>query len=113
MSFKEPSFLDRQAAARNAKKDIMEKFKSKPAPDDPEVLKRQAERQALAVQRADAQRVRDAAKAEKRAREAELAAEAAVQAERERLAAEEAALALKAQQKAARDARYAARKARK
>ena len=44
-------FLDRQAAARNAKKGILEKFKTKPAPDDPEVLKRQAERQELAAQR--------------------------------------------------------------
>ena len=63
MSFKEPSFLDRQAAARNAKKGILEKFKTKPAPDDPEVLKRQAERQELAAQRAEAQRAKAAVKA--------------------------------------------------
>lgn len=113
MGFKEPTFLDRQTAAKNAKKDILEKFKAKPGPDDPEVRKREAERQAVAVKRAEAQRARELAKVEKKARDAQLAIEAAAQAEHDKAAKEAAAIALKAEQKAARDARYAARKAKK
>ena len=51
MGFKEPSFLDRQSAAQNARKSILEKFKAKPGPDDPAVLKRAAERQAQVAER--------------------------------------------------------------
>jgi hypothetical protein len=111
--FKEPSFADRQKAAQEARKSILEKFRAKPGPDDPAVLKRQAEREAQAITRAAAKQARDAAKAEKAIRDAELAAQAI--AEAERLKAEQAAqeLALQAEQKAARDARYAARKKRK
>ena len=110
MGFKEPTFADRQGAAQNAKKALLERFKAKPGPDDPETLKRQAERQAIAEQRALAQKAREQEKAEKKAREAEKAAELAAQAERERAEKEAADIALKAEQKAARDARYAARK---
>ena len=110
MGFKEPTFLDLQAAARNAKKDILAKFKAKPGPDDPEVIKRQAERQAVAAQRAEAQKARELEKTQKKARDAALAAEAAAQAERDKARKEAAAIALQAEQKAARDARYAARK---
>ena len=113
MGFKEPSFLDRQAAARNAKKDIVEKFKAKPGPDDPAVLKRAAERQAQAAARAESQRQRDLAKAEQKAREAELAAQAEIEALRVQAEKEAAEAGLKAEQKAARDARYAARKKKK
>lgn len=113
MGFKEPSFLDRQSAAQNARKGILEKFKAKPAADDPAVLKRQAERVALAEERAKAQKIREAAKAEKKARDAELAAQAAAEALRLEAEKKAAAEELKAQQKAARDARYAARKNRK
>ena len=38
--FKEPSFADRQKAALEARKSILEKFKAKPGLDDPEVAKR-------------------------------------------------------------------------
>ena len=76
MGFKEPSFADRQSAAQNARKSILEKFKAKPAADDPAVLKRQGERVAQAEERAKAQKQREAAKLEKKAREAELAAQA-------------------------------------
>jgi hypothetical protein len=111
--FKEPSFADRQKAAMEARKSILEKFRAKPGPDDPEVLKRQAEREAQAATRAAAKQARDAEKAAKAIRDAEEAAQAA--AEAERLKAEQAAqeIALQAEQKAARDARYAARKKRK
>lgn len=85
----------------------------RPAPDDPTVLQRKAERQAIAVARE--------ARIEAKARAAiELtASQAAERAEQtailERKAREEADLAVtsQAEQKALRDARYAARKKRK
>jgi hypothetical protein len=113
MGFKEPSFADRQAAAQNARKSILDKFKAKPGPDDPEVLKKAAERQAQATARAEAQKLREAARVEKLAREAEHAAHVAAEAQRLQAEKEAAEIALKAEQKAARDARYAARKKKK
>jgi len=108
--FKEPSFADRQKAAQEARKNILEKFKAKPGLNDPAVLQRQAEREAQAAERAKAKLAREAAKAEQKAREAEAAAEAAAQIVREQEAAAAAEFALEAERKAARDARYAARK---
>ena len=96
--FKEPGFADRQKAAQQARQNILEKFRSQPGPDDPAVKRRQAEREAVAAERAKAKLARDAAKAEQKLREQELAA-------RE--------VALEAERKAARDARYAARKKKK
>jgi hypothetical protein len=113
MGFKEPSFADRQAAAQNARKKVLEKFKAQPGPDDPAVLKKAAERQAQAIARAEAQKLREAARLEKKAREAELAAQAEAEARRMQAEKEAAEAELKAQQKAARDARYAARKKKK
>jgi hypothetical protein len=108
--FKEPSFADRQKAAQEARKNILEKFRAKPGLNDPAVQQRQAEREAQAAERAKAKLVREAAKAEQKAREAEAAAEALalIAREKEEAAAREAAL--EAERKAARDARYAARK---
>jgi hypothetical protein len=111
--FKEPSFADRQKAAQQARQNILNKFKSQPGLDDPEVAKRRAEREAQAAERAKAKLARDAAKAEKQRLEAEAAAQAAAQLarEKEEAAAREAELEL--ERKAARDARYAARKKKK
>ena len=75
--FKEPSFADRQKAAQEARQNILNKFRSQPGPDDPEVQQRQAEREAQAAERAKAKLAREAAKAEQKAREAEAAAQAA------------------------------------
>src|SRR6266436_2254949 len=75
--FKEPSFADRQKAAQQARQDILNKFRAKPGPDDPEVKQRQAEREAQAAARAKVREAREAAKAEQKAREAEAAALAA------------------------------------
>ncbi len=111
--FKEPSFADRQKAALEARKTILDKFRAKPGPDDPAVQKRQAEREAQARSRADAKAARDLAKAEKIKRDAELAAQAAAELARQEAEKAAAELALQAEQKAARDARYAARKKRK
>lgn len=118
--YKGSTFNDRQAASATAKKAVLEKFRSRPGPDDPAVQERLAQQKAIAeareVRAAERQRARDAEKARLAALEAERQAELA------RLAAEQrardaeaaaAALALQAQQKAERDARYAARKARR
>jgi hypothetical protein len=111
--FKEPSFADRQKAAQQAKKDILNKFRSQPGVDDPAVIQRRAEREAQAAERAKAKLVREAAKAEQKIRDAEAAAQAAVQLAREKEEAVAKEAALEAEKKAARDARYAARKKRK
>ena len=108
--FKEPSFADRQKAAQEARKNILEKFRAKPGLDDPAVLQRAAAREAQAAERAKAKLAREAAKAEQKAREEQAAAEAAAQILREQEAAAAAEFALEAERKAARDARYAARK---
>ena len=75
--FKEPGFADRQKAAQLAKKNLLNKFRAQPGPDDPAVAKRRSEREAVAANR-----------------------------ERARLAREHHLT----EQKARRDARYAARK---
>ncbi|MGN6572471.1 MAG: DUF6481 family protein [Pseudolabrys sp.] len=122
MSFQTPDLNDRHKSAAAAKKALLEKFRA--AAEDPRRAEREAERRAIAEARDKRNAEREAAR---KAREAELAAEAARQAELaekarkeqeelERLIALEKAdaeLKLLADQKAARDARYAARKAAK
>lgn len=111
------SFSDRIENQNKAKQALIKKMQSAPKPDDPEVI---ARREAKAAQMAANQAAREKRRAEK---------EAAEKAEAERIAAEEAAkkyeeerakreeaeklVALLDAQKAARDARYAARKARR
>jgi hypothetical protein len=108
--FKEPGFADRQKAAQEARKNILNKFRSQPGPDDPAVKARQAEREAFAAARAKVSAEREAAKAERirLAEEAAAATAARLLREKEEAAARQAAI--EAEQKAARDARYAARK---
>ena len=116
-SFKEQGFNQRLEAAAKARQALVEKFKSRPAEDDPEMIKLREQQKAVAEARA----LREAEKAERKRKEAEerAAREAAEKAERERAerrAAIEAVIrgeALAAEQKAKRDQRYAARKARK
>lgn len=121
MSYKEPSFQDRTAAAAKAKQKALELLRAKPAVDPAELEARrkvQEERdRAVAAERAAKAEALAAVKAEKLAKKQ---AEAQRQAEEQAAAAEAAALKearLKppsaAEMKAARDARYAARKARK
>ena len=111
--FKEPGFADRQKAALEARKNLLNKFRSQPAPDDPAVLQRRAEREAIAARREEARLAREAALAEQKRRDEEAAAAEAIRLAREK--EEEAArlAALEAEQKAKRDARYAARKKKK
>ncbi len=119
--FKDPKFSDRLSAAADAKKAAMEKFRAAvPKPDDPAVIERVAAQQAIIEARearvAIRQTAREAEAARVAAEQARLAEEAAAKVrEQEALEADNAAkaVALKAQQQAARDARYAARKARR
>ena len=129
--YRDKSFAERRTAAIEAKKALLEKFKAKPAPDDPAVLAKQAERQAILEAREKRAAEKEKLRQEKLAREAEDRAQREAAAEAARVAAEEAAqaeakareaeeseriarlLADEATLKAKRDARYAARKARK
>ncbi len=103
MSFKDPSFQDRIGSAADAKKKALEQLRSR-RPVDEKVL---AERQAKRLER----ETRDAEKA--------AAKKAAQQAAKDSKADEAAAKAAvpppptEEERKAARDARYAARKARR
>lgn len=105
--YKAPDFNERTAAARAAKQRALDALRNKPALDPAVVAERQAARAA-----------RDAAAAERRATRQRAASEA----EADKLAARESgpqavlpepARRSEAELKAARDARYAARKARK
>jgi hypothetical protein len=111
---KAPDFVERRNAATNAKKTALEKFRAHAG--DPGLAERQTARVALAGERTAAKKAREIEKAERKARDAELAMEAkrAADAQAERALAETASreLALQTERKAARDARYAARKAR-
>jgi hypothetical protein len=123
MSFRVPDVLERRNNAAAVKKAMLDKFRAvtqDPVLAEQQRLKRVAisdARDAREAEREAARKIREAEIAAQAAREAEVAA----QAQREREAAEalakteeaERALALAAEQKAARDARYAARKAAK
>lgn len=110
-------FAERRDAALEAKKRLLLKFKAAPKPDDPEVQARLAERQALAeardarkAERAETKRL----EAERERAEAEAAAIAkALETEAAEAASAEESAARELADKAERDRRYAARKARK
>jgi hypothetical protein len=102
-SFKDPSFQDRVGRAAEAKRKALDQLRSKPPLDEKIVAERKAARQK-----------REASELERRA-----ARKASEQAAKEAKAAKAAAKAAapqpasEAQRKIERDARYAARKARK
>ena len=50
-AFKHTSFQDRQKSAAESKKALLAKFHMRPAADDPVVLEREAQRQAIVVAR--------------------------------------------------------------
>jgi septal ring factor EnvC (AmiA/AmiB activator) len=110
-SYKDPSFQDRVGRAAEAKQKALDKLRSKP-PVDEKVL---AERQAARLKREAAEAEKRAAKkaAEQAAKEAQAEAEARAAAEAAAQAAAVPAPPTEAERKAARDARYAARKNRK
>ncbi|TIU23749.1 DUF6481 family protein, partial [Mesorhizobium sp.] len=123
--YREKDVFERRNAANEAKKALLERFKARPAADDPAVLARQAERKAILEARAIREAEKARLKQEKLAREAAEKAEREAAAEAARIAAEEAAqaeakireaeeneriarlLADEAERKAKRDARYA------
>jgi hypothetical protein len=111
---KAPDFVERRNAATNAKKAALEKFRAHAV--DPALAERQTARLALAGERTAAKKAREIERAERKARDGELAMEAkrAADAHAERALAEAASreLDLQTERKVARDARYAARKAR-
>lgn len=111
--FREPGFADRQKAAQDARKNLLNKFKSQPGPDDPSVAAKRAEREALAAKRAEAKAAREAERADQKRLEEEAKAAEAARLAREAEEAAANAAALEAEQKAKRDARYAARKAKR
>ena len=113
-------FSDRASASAEAKQAMLAKFQSRPSLEDPDVQKRIAERRAVAEARAVREAERDRRKAEEAQRlavEKETARLAELAAREEEEKSKQAQVAsleeLKARQKAARDARYAARKQRK
>lgn len=118
--YKGSTFTDRQLASAEARRAVLEKFRARPGPEDPAVQQRIAEQLAAAETRAARAAERRRAKEAEAARaatieaerQAELARQAALQRQRDAEAAA-AALTRAAEQKAARDARYAARKARR
>lgn len=106
--YQEPGFHERTAAARRAKTEALNALRAKPPVDEAELARRTAER--LAKEAAAAEKTAAARQAKEQAKLDKL--------ERAREAAEAAAAALprvltEAERKAARDARYAARKSRK
>jgi hypothetical protein len=102
-----PSYAERQAAAAEAKKALLAKLKPKPTVVDPNFeerrLQRELELEELRANRAAERQARREAAARKEAERHALDAEIA----------EAMELELRAKQKAARDARYAARKQRR
>ena len=111
--FREPGFADRQKAANDARKNLLNKFKSQPGHDDPAVVARRAEREALSAKRAEAKATREAEKAEQKRIEEEAKTAEAARIAREAEEAVAKQTAMEAEQKAKRDARYAARKAKR
>ena len=115
--FKGKGLSDRQKNANEAKQALLRKMREAPRPDDPEVVAQRAAKSALlAANRAERERRKAEKLAAAKAEAERLAAEkAAALEEAERKKREEAdkIVQLLADQKAARDARYAARKKKK
>jgi hypothetical protein len=112
--FKQPDFIERQEAAGKAKKVALEKFRAKAA--DPALAEGLKARTASAAERGAIKNARKIEKAEMKAREAERVQQAErdtiIEAERAKAESAQRESALLAEQKAARDARYAARQTR-
>ncbi|TPG12360.1 DUF6481 family protein [Sphingomonas oligophenolica] len=110
--FKTPDFNERTEAARVAKQKALDQLRSKPAPDPAVVAERQAaaeaREKAAAERRAERKRAAETAKAAKAASEAPKPVETPAAP-----APVEAPKPTEEELKAARDARYAARKKRK
>ena len=104
---KNSTFSDRQAASAAAKKALLAKLKPKPTVIDPNIEQRKAEKEL------ELELLREQRRKEREIRRIENEKAAAIRREEELIDAEARELALRAAQKAARDARYAARKQRR
>jgi hypothetical protein len=124
LTYQTPDLRDRLVTSAAAKKATLEKFRSRPGPDDPAVRERREAREAIVKAREVRKAQQELARQEREAAAVEAAAAEAVRVAKMQeeeaklallLAAEQAEkdAALAAAQKAARDARYAARKAAK
>jgi hypothetical protein len=117
-------FAESRKTSSEAKQAMLERFRARPSKDDPAIKEREAARIATKLAREARIQAREVARkaeaerlaAELKAREEEAARLAAEKAEleaAERRREADEAVKLLAEQKAARDARYAARRARK
>jgi hypothetical protein len=113
------SLEDRLSTARAAKAAMLKRIAERPGADDPVNAQKKAERQAIIaareVRKVEAEQKRQAAQEEQIRQAAEAAVARQKQVEQDALDAAHALeqeANLKREQKAARDARYAARKAR-
>jgi hypothetical protein len=98
-SYRGPSYQDRVARADDAKQKALDQLRARPAADPEAVARRQADRLARETARAEKRAAASAAEAEARAAVKAVAVAPPPPSEEER--------------KAARDARYAARKSRR
>ena len=117
---KKDTFADRLTEAAKARTAMLERFRARPGPDDPAVIARRAAQAAIEEARdiriAERKAAKEAEAIVKAAAQAALAAEPEAKAREQAILAAEAAaraIDLAAAQKAARDARYAARTARR
>lgn len=110
--FRDNRLTERLNRAQAAKQKMLTRAKM-PDADDPLVIQRKAEREAIAVAQAERAAAKVQAAIERTAREAAEQVEKEAEAKRVALAIADEAVAAAAEQKSARDARYAARKLRK
>ena len=85
--YRETDFNERRNAAMDAKKALLERFKQKPDANDPAVIARRQEREAIIKAREERAKVKEKERKEREAREA------VARAERERIEAEARAAA--------------------
>jgi hypothetical protein len=114
-SYKDPSFEDRVGRAAEAKQKAIDRLRAKPPVDENLVAERQAarsRREAAEAEKRSARKASEEAARAAKAAEKSAIAEAAIAEAAARAAAVPAPLT-DAEKKAARDARYAARKSRK
>ena len=111
--FNDDDFAQRRDAADKAKKAMLERFRAKPGENDPATIEKKAARVAVSDAREARKQLREEAA---KKREEEAAQQARDQVEQDAAASRAEAdrkVTLLASQKTARDARYAARKARR
>ena len=108
-AYKAPDFAERSALAVQARQKALDQLRAKPAPDENVVAARKAAQESRDLADAEKRRLAKAARDEAKALKTAQAAQAAAEAEAEAAAA----IRSPAELKAARDARYEARKQRK